>query len=102
MKLTEEQAKEIVAKVHKDLNLDCNDKYPIIVNYFEKDDVYKKNYWAGRYDYSKTIKGVELERTYPYDFVNIDDEKGVGFSVSFFPEDSPIKLDENGKYVWGI
>ncbi|MAN29031.1 MULTISPECIES: hypothetical protein [Mesonia] len=33
MKLTENQVKQIIIKVHKDLNLTHSDKYPIYCNY---------------------------------------------------------------------
>lgn len=100
MKLTEEKVKQIIAKVHRDLKLDCDDRFPIKVNFFKNDDIYTKDYWAGIYDYSKPPEGVKIGRTYPCDFVNIDDEKEIAFSVSFFPYDSPIELDKNGNYVW--
>lgn len=103
MKLKEEQIKEIIAKAYKDLRIDCDDRFPIKVHFHSKEDKnnrHKKDYWSGRYDYSKPLAGVEITRTYPYDSMSVDDEKGVAFAVLFFPEDSPIKLDENGKYVW--
>lgn len=104
MKLTEEQAKKIVSKVFVDLKMDFHEKYPVKVHFHEKSDnnvFFKQAYWSGDYDYSKTIKGFELEKTYPYDPVIIDDEKGIAIAVVFFPEPNPIKLNESGKYVWG-
>lgn len=38
MKLTEDQAKEIVKKVFKDLKMECHDKYPIKVFFHEKSE----------------------------------------------------------------
>ncbi|CAM4198791.1 MULTISPECIES: hypothetical protein [Flavobacterium] len=104
MKLTEEQAKKIVSKVLKDLKLYYEDKIPIKVNFINKDSNAnwgKINYWAGFYDYSKLPKEFNLDKGIPYDSVVVDDEKGIAIAVSFFPEPSPIKLDENGKYIWG-
>ena len=103
MKLTEEQAKAIVSKVFKDLKLDYEDKIPVKVNFIEKNDkntFFKIDYWSGRFDYAKAPKDVKLDKGIPNDPVVIDDEKGIAIAVVFFPEPSPIKLDENGKYVW--
>ena len=62
---------------------------------------FKIDYWSGRFDYSKAPKDVKLDKGLPYDPVIIDDEEGIAIAVVFFPEPNPIKLDENGKYVWG-
>ncbi len=101
MKLTEEQAKQIIAKVHKDLNIECENRCPIKVYYFEKDEFYKINYWAGSYDYSNPPEGVKINKTYPYDSITIDDEKGVAMAISHFPVPTPIELNEKGNYVLG-
>lgn len=104
MKLTEEQAKAIVSKVYKDLKLDYEDKIPVKVNFIEKNEknmFFKIDYWSGKFDYSKAPKDFKLDKGLPYDPVIIDDEKGIAIAVVFFPEPNPIKMDENGKYVWG-
>lgn len=103
MKLTEEQAKQITAKVHKDLKLDCDDRFPIEVIFVDKNrNIRRKfDYWTGRYDYSKPPEeGIKTNRSYSYEPVIIDDEKGIAIGVSFFPYDSPIELNKEGNYVW--
>jgi hypothetical protein len=103
MKLTEEQVKNMIVKAYLDLNWPHDNRYPIKVSFHkkdEKDNRHKMDYWAGRYDYSVKIPGIN-PTTHVYDSFSVDDEKGVVISLLLFPDDSPIKLDENGKYIWG-
>lgn len=103
MKLTEEQAIEIVAKVYKDLKIECDDRCPIKVHFHSKEDKnnrHKKDYWSGYYDYSKPPVGIKIDRTYPYDPISIDDEKGIAIYILFPFGDNPIELDKNRNYIW--
>lgn len=104
MKLTEEQVKEIVAKVYKDLELFYEDKIPIKVNFIKKSNenvFFEMDYWSGKYDYSKAPKELELDKGIPYDSVIVDDVKGIAIAISNYPIPTPIVLDKNGNYIFG-
>ena len=102
MKLTQEQAKEIIIKVHKDLNLTHNDKYPIVLRGYEKSD--KENdfpfsKWSGGFDYrDPEAVGDDGWGKYPEYIITIDDEKGEAFAYHYYTGHLRIKLNEQGNY----
>jgi hypothetical protein len=102
MKLTEEQVKEIIIKVHKDLNLSHSDKYPIFYRGYEKNDKendYPFARWGGGYDYrDPEAVGDEWIGLYPEYIISIDDEKGEAFGYHYYTGHIRIKLNEQGKY----
>lgn len=102
MKLTEEQVKEIILKVHKDLNLSHNDKYPIYC-VFNKPSKglgeFNFSTWGGGFNYSDPqAVGDEWIGLYPEYIVSIDDEKGEAFAYHYYTGHLRIKLNEQGKY----
>lgn len=100
MKLTEEEVKEIMIKVFKDLNLQHNDKYPMTCFFYEKDEDYDFDYWAGAYDYRNHVAaGEELSgRNIEYG-ITINDETGLAVEYGHYTGHYKIKLDDDGKYV---
>jgi hypothetical protein len=102
MKLTEKQAKEIIAKVHTDLNLSHGNKYPMFLRGYEKNDKendYPFALWGGGYDYSDPeAVGDDSWGKYPEYIISIDDEKGEAFAYHYYTGHIRIKLNEEGKY----
>jgi hypothetical protein len=102
MKLTEEKVKEIIAKVHKDLNLLHSDKYPIYC-VFDKPSRGLGDFdfptWGGGFDYSDPeAVGDDSWGKYPEYIVSIDDEKGEAFAYHYYTGHLRINLNEEGKY----
>jgi hypothetical protein len=102
MKLTEEQVKEIIIKVHKDLNLSHSDKYPIYCNFSKHSKgigAFNFPTWGGGFNYSDPeAVGDEWIGLYPEYIIYIDDEKGEAFGYHYYPGHLRIKLNEQGKY----
>lgn len=102
MNLTIDQVKEIIAKVHDDLNLTHSDKYPIFYRGYEKNDKendYSFASWGGGYDYSDPeAVGDDSWGKYPEYIISIDDEKGEAFAYHYYTGHIRIKLNEQGKY----
>lgn len=101
MKLTEEQVRQITAKVYKDLNLDHDPRYPIRCRFHENNS-FGINVWSGRYDYREIGKyGEEHTGVYTDYILSIDDEKGVAVAVHHYSAHMLIVLNDEGKYVYG-
>lgn len=102
MKLTEEQVKEIIKKVHIDLNLPYFDIYPIECGFIKKGvnpNRFKFNIWTGGYDYrDPEAVGDEWLRTGGEYIISIDDEKGEAFAYHYYTGHIRIKLNEDDKY----
>jgi len=102
MKLTEDKVKEIIIKVHNDLNLTHNIKYPIYCRGYEKNDKendYPFPRWGGGFDYSNPeVAGDEWIGLYPEYIISIDDEKGEAFAYHYYTGHIRILLNENDKY----
>jgi hypothetical protein len=103
MKLTEDQVKEITAKVHKDLNLTHSNKYPIEFIYIYKNDEHNRfgiDYWSTGYDYrDPEAVGDEINYgEFPEYIISIDDEKGEAFAYHYYTGHIRIKLNEKGNY----
>ncbi len=103
MKLTEDQVKEIIAKVHQDLNLAHSSKYPIFVRGYEKNDKeneYPFARWGGGYDYrDPEAVGDEINYgEFPEYIISIDDEKGEAFAYHYYTGHIRIKLNDQGNY----
>lgn len=102
MKLTEDQVKEIIVKVHKDLNLTHSDKYPIGCGFVKKGinpNNFDFNIWTGGYDYrDPEAVGDEWIGLYPEYIISIDDEKGEAFAYHYYTGHVRIKLNEQGNY----
>jgi|SRR5690606_5467813 len=103
MKLTEEQAKEIIAKVNKDLNLYHSDKYPIYCGFTKKGhnmNNFDFDIWGGGYDYrDPEAVGDEINYgEFPEYIISIDDEKGEAFGYHYYTGHIRIKLNEQGNY----
>ncbi len=102
MKLTEDKVKEIIKKVHKDLNLTHSDKYPIYCTFSKPSNglgEFNYNTWSGGYDYSDPeAAGDDSWGKYPEYIISIDDEKGEAFAYHYYTGHLRIKLNEKGKY----
>jgi len=102
MNLTEEQVKEIILKVHIDLDLTHNVKYPVFYRAYEKNDKendYSFAIWSGGFDYRDPESvGDEWLGLYPEYIVSIDDEKGEAFAYHYYTGHIRIKLNEEGNY----
>ena len=102
MNLTADQIKEIIKKVHKDLNLSHSDKYPVYC-VFEKPSKRLGGFdfptWGGGFDYSNP-RAVDDEwiGLYPEYIISIDDEKGEAFAYHYYTGHLRIKLNEQGNY----
>ena len=87
MKLTEEQVKEIIAKVHKDLNIYHSEKYPIGCGFVKKGlnpNRFDFNIWIGGYDYrDPEAVGDDSWGKYPEYIISIDDEKGEAIAYHY-------------------
>lgn len=105
MKQIEEKIKEITAKVYKDLELTCDPRYPIELNFVSKD--LKDNsrgidYWASGYDYREIGKyGEEFAGLYPEYVLSINDETGEAFALHHYSGHMQVLLNKEGKYVYG-
>lgn len=104
MKLTEEQAKQIIAQVHKDLNIYHSEKYPIIANFHKASkslgDFDFPN-WGGGYDYrDPEAVGDKINYgEYPEYIISIDDEKGEAIAYHYYTGHVEIRLNkETDKY----
>ncbi len=103
MKLTADQVKEIIKKVHKDLDLYHSDKYPIYCNFSTHSDRvrgFNSPSWGGGYDY-RDPESVGDEINYgefPEYIISIDDEKGEAFAYHYYTGHIRIKLNEKGNY----
>ncbi|WP_128330265.1 hypothetical protein [Apibacter sp. HY039] len=103
MNLTKEQVKQIIAQVHKDLNLEHDNKYPILTNFIHKNDEYndwKFDYWGGGYDYSDPeAVGDEWLRSPGSEWlITIDDAKGEAIAIHSYTGHYEIALNKEGKY----
>ena len=102
MKLTAEQVKNIIRKVHKDLNLLHSDKYPIYCGFTKKGhrmNNFDFDLWGGGFDYSNPkAVGDEWIGLYPEYIISIDDEKGEAFAYHYYTGHLRIKLNEQGNY----
>jgi len=102
MKLTEKQVREIIAKVHNDLDLSFSDKYPIECGFLKKGllpNRFDFDVWKGGYDYrDPEAVGDDSWGKYPEYIITIDDEKGEAFAYHYYTGHLRIKLNENGKY----
>ncbi|MFT6923206.1 MAG: hypothetical protein ACJA1C_002216 [Crocinitomicaceae bacterium] len=102
MNLTQEQAKKIIIKANKDLNLYHSAKYPVLAHFISKNspsNSYGIDYWAGGYDYSDP-KAVGDEINYgefpEYSFV-VHDAKGEAVKYGYYTGHYYLEL-KNGKY----
>lgn len=103
MKLTEDQVKNIIVKVNKDLNLYYSEKYPIFCTFHLKNDKYNRfeiDYWGGGYDYrDPEAVGDEWFGEYPEYLFSINDETGEAFAYHYYSGHVEIKLNkQTGKY----
>lgn len=100
MKSTPEKIKKVIAKVFKDLELDCDKRYPIDCIFHQEND--KKDKWLGGYDYREIGKyGEQFTGMYTDYIISIDDETGVAFARHHYAGHMQLLLDENGKYIYG-
>lgn len=101
MNLTEEQAREIVAKVCVDLDLYHSNKYPITVIFYDKDTAESNrdiDEWAGGYNYQDPeAVGDDFMGEYPEYNIVIDDQKGEAVLYGHYTGHYYIEL-KNGKY----
>ena len=102
MKLTTELVKEIIRKVHKDLNLSHSDKYPINCGFTPKGhemNNFDFDIWTGGYDYrNPKAVGDDSWGKYPEYIISIDDEKGEAVAYHYYTGHLRIKLNEQGNY----
>lgn len=100
MNLIEDQVKEIIAKVHKDLNLTHSVKYPIYCGFTKKGHKMNRfdfDLWGG-YDYSDPEAVGDSSWGMPEYIISIDDEKGEAFAYHYYTGHLRIKLNEEGNY----
>ena len=105
MKLKEEKVKEIIKKVHDDLNLSYCSKYPITFNAFDKGETHA-NFpfasWLGGFDYSDPESvGEDQWCIYPEYIITVNDEIGEAISYHYYTGHFKIHLNEKGKYELG-
>lgn len=103
MKLIEEQVKQIIAQVYKDLNIYHSNKYPINCGFTKKGhkmNNFSFNIWTGGYDYrDPEAVGDDSWGKYPEYIISIDDEKGEAIAYHYYTGHVEIRLNKGtGKY----
>ena len=99
MKLTEEQVKEITAKVYKDLNIYHSEKYPITCGFIKRNENPNRfdfDVWKSGYDYSdpEAVGDKINYGEYPEYIISIDDEKGEAIAYHYYTGHVEIRLNK--------
>ena len=102
MNLTKEQIKEIIIKVHVDMRIPHDSRYPIELNLIKKEEENNRfdfDYWACGFDYRLIGKyGEEFTGLYPEYIITIDDKKGEAVAYHHYSGHVQIKLNKEGVY----
>lgn len=99
MNLTRENVKEIISKVHKDLQLPHDDKYPVLFTFTENGHNFGPNIWGGGYDYNQPeLVGDDETGLYPEYIVFISDDTGEAIKYGYYTGWFNIALGDDGKY----